>query len=108
MCLDQKFLEDLGFDKEDFYVLRGLTGWATSDYNAKKEDEAKEDVSLDDIKAGAHFTPQQRKDIGLMARRLLTRGRTLYLEEHGFEPRLVRFVPEEVSPENVLLLATSK
>lgn len=107
--IDQKYLEGLGFDKEDFYVLRGLTGWATSDYSAKKEDEAKEeDGGLEEAQATNHFTPQQRKDIGLMARRLLTRGRTLYLEEHGFVPRLVRFVPEDVSPENVLLLATTK
>jgi hypothetical protein len=40
-----------------------------------------------------------------MCKRLLDYGRLLYLRDLGFEARMIHYCPEDVTPENALLIA---
>lgn len=55
---------------------------------------------------GAQLGAQGRVEVGRMCKRLLDTGRLRYLEAHGYAGRLQTYVAQEVSPENVLLVAT--
>eukprot|EP00049_Salpingoeca_infusionum_P023232 m.11033 g.11033 ORF g.11033 m.11033 type:complete len:489 (+) comp5659_c0_seq2:302-1768(+) len=44
--------------------------------------------------------------LGQMAKRLIDQGRVLYLQQHGWNTHLIRYVERDVTPENLLLIAT--
>lgn len=97
------WLQSLGFTRDDFPLLRSLTSWNTSNYPL---------VSASDAAAAAApapgdhgFTPSEKRRLGMQARHILIAGRVLYLRQHGFDTRVVTYVPETISPENLLLLA---
>ncbi|CAI2353380.1 unnamed protein product [Caenorhabditis sp. 36 PRJEB53466] len=47
-------------------------------------------------------------ELGRRAKAILEIGRAEWLERVGFETRVIQYVPPEVSPENLLILATKK
>ena len=51
------------------------------------------------------YVPHPREEIGLKCKRLIDTARVWYLKQHGFEARLVHFVEQSTSLENVLLVA---
>lgn len=51
------------------------------------------------------LNPEERRELGLRCRRLIDTGRMQWLSLRGMDAKLVRYVPESVSPENSLLLA---
>ena len=116
------FIAAHGFSRAQFALLTSIAAWATSgpdrqqqqddDESAKDGDEqaaspVKKCARCSDARAGRNpYGFAERRELGLMARRLLTEGRLAYLRSHGFpNARVVRYVDEAVSPENVLLLA---
>jgi tRNA:m4X modification enzyme len=112
---NRPFLESLSFGREDFPVLCGLSNWATSEIQQPKQRED-DDTGTPAMASSADgeeellrsLTREQRREIGLVSRSLLVMGRVLFLRQRGFDVRLVRYVPETISPENILLLASSR
>ena len=110
------WLQSLGFTRDDFPLLRSLTSWNTSNYplvsaadaTAASATAAGASPASDapSSTAGDHgFTPSEKRRLGMQARHILIAGRVLYLRQHGFDTRVVTYVPETISPENLLLLA---
>ena len=48
----------------------------------------------------------ERADTGRRAKDLLDEGRLRFLRSHGYTARLVTYVEADVTPENVLIVAT--
>jgi tRNA:m4X modification enzyme len=56
--------------------------------------------------AQALLSRAEKEIIGAQCKELLDVGRALWLQQRGFDVRLVRYVAPDVSPENTLLIAT--
>lgn len=59
-----------------------------------------------DSHTSSGYFPHPKEGIGLKCKRLVDLARLSYLQEHGFDARLVYFVGKTTSLENVLLIAT--
>ena len=57
---------------------------------------------------GERVDRASRIELGRMCKQLLDTGRLRYLEAHGYATHLQMYVPPDVSPENVLLVAQRK
>ncbi|XP_026316427.1 tRNA:m(4)X modification enzyme TRM13 homolog [Hyposmocoma kahamanoa] len=79
-------LQELGVSAEELRVMLGVVSWATSGAGAG---------------AGAAGA-----EAGRRAKALLDWARARWLAGRGFAARLLRFVPDAVSPENVCIVAT--
>ena len=120
------FIAAHGFSPAQFALLTSIAAWATSgpdkqqqeeeDEKEKEEEEKSQEPAAkcarssseeDEERTGRNpYGFAERRELGLLARRLLTEGRLAYLRSNGFPgARVVRYVDEAVSPENVLLLA---
>jgi len=105
----KQWLRSFGFTKEDFAVLRTLPSWNVSglpDADAEEAAAAAAALKEADSIAGAEtLSAPERRRIGMMARHVLVAGRVQFLKKLGFEARVVTYCPEDISPENLLLLA---
>lgn len=84
-----------------FKSLMKMCSWATCGRRSGMED--------DDI--GEHFTGLpviKREELGRMARRIIDEGRAQWVRDKGFDVRLVKYVGQEISLENVALVVTRK
>ena len=105
----KKWLKGLGFTKQDFDVLRTMTSWNTSGYATEKGlDGTNAAASGDSEQLIDGLTRAQRREVGIQARQILAAGRVVFLRDLGFDTKVVRYVDEKLSPENLLLLATWK
>jgi len=73
------------------------------DSNEDEEDDEKVDEGV--AAAGSMYTKEQKERLGWMAKRLLDIGRLRRLEQDGFTTYLAYYVKNDVTPENVLLIA---
>jgi len=86
-------LSDLGLSESDFNALTSMTSWATCGLVDSDDDNMRID----------------RRTIGKRCKLLLDYARAKYLEETGrFEVKLCYYVPEDVTPENVMIIVTAK
>ena len=115
------FLAAHGVSRDQFALLTSIAAWATSGPDKQQQEgeegEGDEQAAASPVKKCARcsdseragrnpYSFAERRELGLLARRLLTEGRLEYLRSNGFpNARVVRYVDEAVSPENVLLLA---
>jgi len=76
------------FTRADFDILRTITSWNTGSRTADGP------------------SNPEKQQIGRMARHVLVAGRVAFLREAGFDVRVVQYVDEAISPENLLLLAS--
>uniref|UniRef100_A0A8R1DPB7 tRNA:m(4)X modification enzyme TRM13 n=2 Tax=Caenorhabditis japonica TaxID=281687 RepID=A0A8R1DPB7_CAEJA len=91
-----KFLETWRMnDEESFSALRYVASYATNG--------AKEGENLEGWKA--LYSPLE---LGRRAKAILEIGRAEWLESCGYETRVIEYVPSEVSPENLLILAMKR
>ena len=98
------FLERHGISSDRFAALTGIAAWATSGAPAAAESEAPTEAAAAASSKARGY--EERRRLGLMARRLITEGRLDFLRQNGFaDACVVRFVDEATSPENWLLLA---
>ncbi|KAL1512375.1 hypothetical protein AB1Y20_005633 [Prymnesium parvum] len=126
------FLQGLGFDEADFQLLVLMSSWATAakpacsraPANGSREkatgevgeadgrDEEGEHGAADAAAAELGNTLRdvlseaERVAVGWQCKRLLDSGRQRFLEAHGYRAWQEQYVDSQVSPENVLLLAT--
>jgi hypothetical protein len=49
--------------------------------------------------------PSRKEAVGRKAKRILDKGRMIYLEKMGYKTVLAEYCEKSVSPENVLLIA---
>uniref|UniRef100_A0A8R1DPS1 tRNA:m(4)X modification enzyme TRM13 n=1 Tax=Caenorhabditis japonica TaxID=281687 RepID=A0A8R1DPS1_CAEJA len=82
-------------DEESFSALRYVASYATNG--------AKEGENLEGWKA--LYSPLE---LGRRAKAILEIGRAEWLESCGYETRVIEYVPSEVSPENLLILAMKR
>ena len=54
------------------------------------------------------LTAEEREEVGYKCKKLIDMGRLRYVQDHGFDVRLVKYTTSELSLENVALLATLK
>ena len=121
------FIQRMGFTQKQFSLLTSIAAWATSGPDKQQQaatttTKTEEDVSSPAKKcarcdekekkevptvAGQNpYSYEERMELGMLARHLLTEGRLDYLRKNGFpNARVVRYIDEETSPENYLLLA---
>ncbi len=57
-----------------------------------------------DLKLGK----DEKKSIGLQCKRLIDTGRLKYLENHGYEAKLLYYVDSNITLEDIVLLARKK
>ncbi|GAV52827.1 hypothetical protein ZYGR_0AI01090 [Zygosaccharomyces rouxii] len=84
-----------------FKSLMKMCSWATCGRRPGMGD--------DDI--GEHFTGLpviKREELGRMARRIIDEGRAQWIRDKGFNVRLVNYVEQEISLENVALIVVPK
>ncbi|KAI7906863.1 methyltransferase TRM13-domain-containing protein [Cokeromyces recurvatus] len=122
MYPNQDYLKSIGVSKTDFERLCKMTSWATCKNGRRKpsneEDNMDEDnnhaVSDDEDnfdETANHFSgrdAQEREAIGYKCKRILDAGRVKYLEQFGFDVKLVYYVDLATSLENCALIATPK
>lgn len=109
----KKWLKSLGFGKREFDVLRTMTSWNTSEYATEKGLDGTNGVTDSKTASGEELlvdgmTKAQLREIGIQARHILAAGRVVFLRELGFDTKVIRYVDEKLSPENLLLLSTWK
>ena len=104
----KKWLKGLGFGKREFDVLRTMTSWNTSEYATEKGLDGTNGVNAagEEQPLVEGMTKAQLREIGIQARHILAAGRVVFLRELGFDTKVIRYVDEKLSPENLLLLST--
>ena len=90
--VNQPFLSDLGFGRNEFPHLTRVSSWATLD-KSKCVSEVR----------GTHYK-QEKIALGRLAKRILDSGRLQWCISKGFKAKMVTYIGEHISPENVLLL----
>jgi len=111
--VNRPYLLSLGITRGDFERLAKISSWATLDDerdDAKTNEHARGTIEwTGDERAAFASTPRGEKiALGRLAKALIDEGRRRWCESRGFESQLISFVPREVSPENVLLVARAK
>ena len=114
----KKFLTDVGFVPRQFSALCSITSWATCGSGKPRRRREKESSECERKTSNANVDPDRygkfgltqevREKIGRKCKMIINRGRLKYLEDHGFSGKLIFYVDENVSPENVCVMATTK
>lgn len=95
----RKWLSEHGIGtKATFNALKSLASWAVS---GRRE-------SYVDTAHASGKTLEERTECGRQAKMILNFGRVHALECAGFDATLVHYVPRQVTPENVLLIAVHR
>lgn len=100
----EKYSKDTSVNYNSFFTsLRKICSWATS---GRREGSDENDTN-------GHFTNlsiSQREQLGQMARRIIDEGRKNWLQDHlkvgGYKVELIKYVPSDVSLENVAMILT--
>ncbi len=77
-----------------------LTSWALVFRESETE--------VQDIKNQFGMTGRERAVVGMHCKRLIDLGRVEYLNNNGYNAKLVYYCDAKVTPENVMLIATPK
>ncbi|DAZ95647.1 TPA: hypothetical protein N0F65_002276 [Lagenidium giganteum] len=90
-----EFFTQLGFQPEEFDLLRSMTSWATCGMG----------LGGDAVERVLGISQVDRAVLGRQCKRILDAGRAAYLRSFGLETRLVHYCDVQDSLENCLLLA---
>ncbi|CAI4229736.1 unnamed protein product [Auanema sp. JU1783] len=107
----QEFLKEWGIESDaDYAALRHVASWANcgfSENNGEKE-EKKEEVEKKKPKLILDDEIQVSKlRSGRKAKILFEMGRARYISKMGFKTKVLKYTSYDVSPENLLILATA-
>ncbi len=83
-----KYLEQEGFSKDEFPILCKIASWATCGIIKKDTEES------------------ERESIGRKVKTLLNWGRLQYLNDFGFNCKLVQYTNKDSTLENMCIVAT--
>ena len=100
------FETQLQFSSVDFHAISLLTSWKTCGmkYETKPE-HIQSDLSLLPLRDWPAF---HKEDIGYKCKRLIDMGRVSWLRNNGMQTELLTYVPQNVTVENVVIVATPK
>lgn len=110
----KEFLLNVGFTPYEFSALCSISSWATcgsgkprSKWTEESTEETEGSMEIDRYRR--HGLSQEiREEIGRKCKMILNYGRLKYLEKHGYEAKLIYYVEQNVSPENVCIIAKLK
>ncbi|KAG2215994.1 hypothetical protein INT46_007054 [Mucor plumbeus] len=127
MYPNQQYLELINMSKTEFERMCKMTSWATchsgsttekkTDSETTAEDDEHANLNSNDDqddnsdKTTNHFSGRdhvERESIGYKCKRVIDAGRAKYLEQFGFDAKLVYYVDSATSLENCALIATPK
>ncbi|CAB4271841.1 unnamed protein product [Prunus armeniaca] len=115
--INKKYLLDLAITKEEFHAITWFTSWAVdADHGADLPDvtdcklhlesiekkQCGEDYGVEDIVR--NMKAVERAVLGFMCKKIIDKGRLMWMKEHGLDAEFVKYVPSSVSPENHLLI----
>ena len=98
------FETQLKFSSVDFHAISLLTSWKTCGMRQDKPENPQCNTSLPIRDWPTHF----REDIGYKCKRLIDMGRVCWLRDNGMRTEMLTYVPESVTIENVVIVATPK
>ena len=99
----RKFFEtQLKFSSIDFHAISLLTSWRTC--GMKHSEDVKGDPSLLSIR---DWPAAYKEEVGYKCKRLIDMGRVSWLRDNGMKTEMLAYVPQDVTVENVVIVATS-
>lgn len=101
------FIQAVGFDPNHFQALCSVSSWATCGSGKPRKSKETTSASQENKDRYGKLGLDQgvREGIGRKCKMILNYARLKYLERFGFDGKLVYYVEQGVSPENVCLLA---
>ncbi|XP_050401365.1 tRNA:m(4)X modification enzyme TRM13 homolog isoform X1 [Patella vulgata] len=114
----KKFMRSNGISSHDFQLLLSISSWATCSWQGWKAEERgkaskienqeadHEDDKVEDYRGNIKLDKSEREMIGRKCKRLIDHGRIQYLHDHKMTACLKHYIDGNLTPENVVLLAT--
>jgi len=102
---NRPLMERLGFSENDFHVMSYMCAWPGSIKGGRQAGVTRDVEAEGPPAAGELMSHAEKLRIGNLAIQVIDLGRVLWLEEQGMRAKIVKFVHEEETAENRLLLA---
>lgn len=96
----REYLQQCGFIADEFPVLCSIVSWATCGTRLKSDVNSQCEIASQSSKSN------EREVIGRKAKILLNWGRLVFLENDGFQAKLLYYTSTDVSLENMCIVAT--
>lgn len=102
----------MDLSQKDFAMMRALTSWATcgsrdAEEHSSNIDEATAEAAVPSRYLVLGLSVERREKIGRQCKQIIDHGRLVYLSSwSSLKVRLVLYVEQDISLENVLLLAS--
>ncbi|KAL0482305.1 tRNA:m(4)X modification enzyme TRM13 [Acrasis kona] len=99
-CSYKSYIKRYNISEQDFEYIKLLTSWGIGfrdGIDNKKHDQLPSKIDL---------TADERCKVGEQCKRIIDMGRIEYLNHNGYNSNLIYYCDKNVSPENVLLMAT--
>lgn len=93
----KQWLLDNGINSDGFKILTTMTSWAVCGSRSNRQNEPNNHPS--------NLEEKERKKVGQMARRIIDHGRLLFLRSWGFNAKLVEYINQDTSLENICIIA---
>lgn len=102
--------KQVNLDSRDFAIMRALTSWATCAARATAQPEDHDGPAQEEALPGRYaalgLNVATRERIGRQCKQVIDCGRVSFIASWPLNARLVLYVQPDVSPENVLLIAS--
>mmetsp|Transcript_19962 Transcript_19962/g.25914 ORF Transcript_19962/g.25914 Transcript_19962/m.25914 type:complete len:469 (+) Transcript_19962:61-1467(+) len=106
---NREVLKQFGIMRKEFDIIRHLSSWAIcgfSDHSNKNTGFKDDDHCVHQLTTPTwSFSSSEKEKIGKKCKEVLNLGRATYLQSKGYSVSLIKYVKEEVTLENTLLLA---
>lgn len=104
----KEFILQKGFHPKYFTALCSITSWATCGSGRSKTETYSNDCdSNKDRYSRLSLSKEARESIGRKCKMIMNYARLVHLQKAGYTGKLVYYVKEETSPENVCIIAKS-
>ncbi|XP_064624938.1 tRNA:m(4)X modification enzyme TRM13 homolog [Lineus longissimus] len=110
----KEFFKKCGLTARDYHIIQSLGSWAVcgvrkvpeTDHERAQEEQAELEDDKDERQQPRfdQFSHEEREEIGRQCKRLIDIGRIKYLESVGYRVVLKKYVSEEVTLENVVMI----
>ncbi|XP_068082314.1 tRNA:m(4)X modification enzyme TRM13 homolog isoform X2 [Anabrus simplex] len=106
--IGKEFLLAYGINAEEFWPMTGIASWATCGISNCMSRTAESDCKQSNRFLTLNLRPEEKEDIGRKCKQILDYGRLKYLEALGFRSKLVYYISEQISPENLCMVAVKE
>jgi len=98
-------MERLGFTPNDFQVMAHMCAWPGSIKGGRPAGETRDAEAEGPPAVGELMSQAEKVRVGLLATQVIDLGRVMWLQEQGLRAKVVKFVGDDDTTENHLLLA---